>query len=131
MKLKLLNAALIITSVMAYLEWGHDNSIFLLSAEADIIKGLFTDPSSVVHPFTLIPLAGQLMLLATLFQKQPGKALTFLGMGCIAVLLLFIFAIGIMTMNVKIIACSLPFVVTCIATILAHRKGHKTATAEV
>ena len=95
MKLKLLNAALIVTSVIAYLEWGQGNSMFLLSAEADIIKGLFTNPGSVIHPFTLIPLAGQLLLLATLFQKQPGRVLTYLGMGCIAILLLFIFAIGI------------------------------------
>ncbi|MCD6012709.1 MAG: hypothetical protein K0Q79_2571 [Flavipsychrobacter sp.] len=129
MKLKLLNAALIVTSVMAYLEWGQGNSMFLLTGEADIIKGLFTDPASVVHPFTLIPLAGQLMLLATLFQKHPGKVLTFLGMGCIAVLLLFIFAIGIMSLNIKIFASTLPFVVTCVLTVITHRKQRTTAQA--
>jgi hypothetical protein len=125
MKHKFLNAALILTSVIAYLEWGQHNSTFLLTAEADIIKKLFTSPSTVLHPFTLIPLTGQLLLLATLFQKQPRKTLTYIGMCSIGLLLLFIFIIGIISLNVKIAASALPFIITAILTTMANKTKYK------
>ena len=127
MKYKLMNIALIATSLLGYLEWGRTNSMFLLSAEADIITKLFTQPSSVLHPFVLMPLVGQLILLATLFQKQPRKVLTFTGIGALAVLLLFIFFIGIITLNIRIFASTLPFIITCIVTIMAYRKKKRDA----
>ena len=130
MKYKLLNAALIATSVLAYLEWSGDSSMFLLSAEAEIIAKLFTDPASVIHPFTLLPLAGQLILLATLFQKRPGRGLTYVGLGCIALLLYFIFIIGIMAMNIKIFGSTLPFVTISVLTIIAYQRRRKIAIVQ-
>ena len=53
MKSKILNLLLIVTSLFGYLEWGGNNSILLFQAEADIISKLFTDPTSVIHPFIL------------------------------------------------------------------------------
>jgi len=123
MKSKLLNGALILTSVIAYLEWGHNNSTFLFTAEAEVITKLFTHPAEAAHPFTLVPLIGQLLLLISLFQKQPSKALTYTGMGGLAVLLLFIFFIGIISLNIKIIASVLPFIITSILTIMHYRRA--------
>jgi hypothetical protein len=75
MKSKILNLGLILTSVFGYLEWGSGNHAFMFQAEAELLGKLFTDPASVVHPFTLLPLAGQLMLEITWFQPKPGKRL--------------------------------------------------------
>ncbi len=121
-KAKILNLSLVLTSLIGYLEWGEDKTAFLFQVEAVILSKLFQDPASIVHPFVLLPLAGQLLLLFTLFQKQPGKALTFSGLGGIGVLLLLMFAIGVMNLNVKIFASTLPFLVTGILTIRHHRK---------
>ncbi len=125
MKHKILNAALILTSVIAYLEWGGGNNTFLLNGEIDVIKKLFTDPSKAIHPFTIIPLIGQIILLFTLFQKQPAKWLTFTGMGCIGLLLLFIFFIGLLGGNVKILFSTLPFVITCVLTAFFYWKQQR------
>lgn len=122
MKHKMLNAALILTSVIAYIEWGLDSSAFLLQVEVDMLKKLFTDPASVIHPFTVIPLAGQLMLLFTLFQQKPGRALTISGIACLGLLLLFVFLIGIRSGNIRMIASVLPFIIISIYTIVATRK---------
>ena len=81
MKAKILNALLVVTSLFGYLEWGQTNNMFLFEAEAEILTKLIRDPQSIIHPFTLRPLFGQILLLTTLFQKTPGKWLTFCGDG--------------------------------------------------
>lgn len=127
MKSKIINLSLILTSLLGYLEWGKDNSMFLFQGEIDVISKLFTDPTSVIHPFTLLPLIGQLLLVVTLFQKKPSRILTFLGMGGIGILLLLMLAIGIMGPNFKIIISTLPFLVTGVLAIRHYRRNKSAA----
>jgi hypothetical protein len=122
MKKKVLNGCLILTSLLGYLEWGVDNRMFLFQAEIEVLTKLFKDPLSAAHPFTLLPLFGQLILLFTLFQKIPGRLLTFIGLGCLSVLLLFMFLIGVISINYKILLSTVPFVVTAILTMIEIRK---------
>ena len=124
---KIINFGLILTSLLGYLEWGEDQKMFLFQSEMDILAKLFTDPGSVIHPFILLPLIGQILLLITLFQKRPGKILTFLGLGGIAILLLLMFAIGLMSTNVKIVVSTIPFIVTAILAIQHHRRNNSRA----
>lgn len=125
MKIKILNLILILTSLIGYLEWGQNNSMFLLEAEVEIFKKLFSEPASVIHPFTLLPLIGQLLLFITLLQKKPGTVLTYIGIGGLGLLLIFICMIGVLSLNAKQILSSLPFLITAIATIRAFRKLRK------
>lgn len=119
---RLLNLMLVLTSLLGYLEWGVDNSTFLFQAEYEIIAKLFTEPASVMHPFVVLPLAGQLLLLITVFQKEPGKRLTFIGMGCIGLLLGLMFIIGIIGPDIKILLSTLPFIATATIVVLRFRK---------
>lgn len=119
---KILNLLLILTSLSGYLEWGGDNHVLLFQAEADVLKKLWTEPMSVIHPFTLLPLVGQLILLYTLFQPQPGKKLTMTGLGALALLLVFMFVVGVISLNFKIILSTLPFILTAVMTIKYYRK---------
>lgn len=119
---KLLNACLIVSSLVGYLEWGKGSKQFLFQAETEILLKVFTTPASAIHPFTLLPLLGQILLLVTLFQNKPGKVLTFMGMAGIGILLVFMFGVGLMTINIKIAASTLPFLVTGFFTIRYHKK---------
>jgi hypothetical protein len=121
-KAKILNAFLILTSLAGYLEWGKDNETFLFQAEAEILMKLFSNPESVIHPFTLLPMFGQILLLITLFQKNSGKILTYIALACIGLLLVFMFAIGLMSWNVKILISTIPFLITAFLTIRHHRR---------
>ncbi|HRO42773.1 MAG TPA: hypothetical protein PL009_08050 [Flavipsychrobacter sp.] len=112
--LRTLNLALAFTSLCVYLEWGKDNSTLLLFAEAEVIKRLFTDPSSALHPFTIIPLLGQLLLLINTGRRRPGKLLTYIGMACIGILVLFVAFIGVLALNIRIVASTLPFLITSV-----------------
>lgn len=126
MKIKLLNLSLILTSLFGYLEWGTDNQMFLFQGEMEILTKLFIDPISVLHPFTMLPLIGQIILVFTLFQKQPNKTLTFIGMGCIGLLLFFMFVIGLISLNYKVFISTLPFLISSILVLRHHWKlGNK------
>ena len=125
MKPKILNALLVLTSLLGYLEWGKDNKQFLFQAEVEIVSKLFTDPTSVIHPLTLLPLAGQLLLLITLFQKSPNKLLTFIGIGGLSLLRGLMLFIGIISLNLKILCSTLPFLVLGFITIQHHLSPSK------
>lgn len=112
MKHKILTLTAILSSLIGYLEWGIDSKMFLFQGEMEILSKLFTAPRSVLHPFTLLPLIGQLLLLITLLQRQPGKMLTYSGLACIGLLLAFMFVIGLISLNFKILLSTLPFLIT-------------------
>lgn len=117
MKRKIFNLLLILFSMIGYLEWGKANHEFLFQSEAEILNKLFADPKSVLHPLILLPLAGQLLLLITLFQKQPSKVLTLVGLSSLSLLLLLIFIIGLMSFNWKMLLSAVPFILVAILTI--------------
>ncbi|MFN4027875.1 MAG: hypothetical protein ACK4IZ_10550 [Flavobacterium sp.] len=123
MKSKLLNLLLIITSLLGYLEWGKDNATFLFEAELDIVKKLISNPQSALHPFTIIPLVAQLLLIITLFQKKPGAIITYIGLSGLTLLLGFMFLIGLMSWNVKILLSTVPFLVVAILTVIDRKKS--------
>jgi hypothetical protein len=123
MKSKILNILLIITSLIGYLEWGGDNHVFLFQGETEIIIKLFTNPASVIHPFILLPLVGQILLLITLFQKSPGKMLTYFSITSLGLLLGFMFVIGLLSMNFKIVLSTIPFMITAVLTIRNFREN--------
>ncbi len=116
MKKRLLNGFLIITSLLGYLEWGTENQMFLFQGEIEVFSKLLIDPLSVVHPFTLLPLFGQIILFITLFQKKPNRIMTFIGLASLGFLLFFISLVGIISLNYKIFLSTLPFIVTAIFT---------------
>ncbi|MDF1698589.1 MAG: hypothetical protein P1U56_22245 [Saprospiraceae bacterium] len=122
---KALSIVLVIFSLLGYLEWGEDNTMFLFQAEVDIFKKVFTDFGSIAHPFVLLPLLGQILLIYTAFQNPPKKLLVYLGIGCITLLLGLMLFIGIISSNLKILLSTLPFLLTSIVTIVHHQRKSK------
>lgn len=125
MKFKLINILLIVSSLIGYLEWGNHNHVFLAEAEIDIIQKLFTNPQAALHPLTVLPLIGQIILLITVFQKKPSKLFSLIGIYSLGILLAFMFIVGIMSLNFKIILSTIPFITIAIYTIVVYRKEDK------
>ena len=119
---RILNAIAILTSLFGYLEWGGGNSAFLFQAELEVLGKFFSDPVSAAHPFTLLPLFGQVLLLVTLFQKTPSRWLTYAGLACVGLLLMFMFLIGLLSFNFKILLSTVPFIVTAVLAVMEARK---------
>lgn len=122
MKSKTLNFLLIIFSLFGYLEWSGNNHLFLFEAEIEIFSKLFTSPISVLHPFIILPVISQFLLLFTLFQNKPSKKLTYISIFGLGILFVFMLFIGIISLNYKIALSSIPFIVVSIVTMLHHRK---------
>lgn len=123
MKIKILNVLLIISSLFGYLEWGEGQHSFLFQIEAELFQKIVSEPSSVIHPFTVIPSIGQLLLLITVFQKKPNKILTYIGIGSLGLLLGFMTLIGIIGKNPKIFFSTIPFLVFALMVIFNFKKN--------
>lgn len=131
MKGKILNFLVIMTSLIGYLEWGNGEfHSFLFQAEGEVFSKLFTEPSAIIHPFILIPLGGQVMLLLSLFLKGQTRFLTYAGIMSIGVLLLMIFLIGILSSQYIMLASTLPFFVTSVMSFKYHRKQAKVSKSQ-
>lgn len=122
MKAKWLNLGLLLSSLLGYLEWGGDNHMFLFEGELDVIVKLFTDPAAVLHPFTILPLTGQILLIITLFQREPGKVLTIIGMVSIGILLTVVLLAGILSLNIRTILSILPYMFISYLVIIQLRR---------
>ncbi len=117
MKSKILNALLIVTSLFGFLEWGQGNQQFLFQVEGEIVSKFLEAPASVLHPFTILPLFGQVFLLITLFQKLPSKILSYWGIGGIGILFALILLVGCLSLNAKILLSTLPFLTLAFFTV--------------
>lgn len=109
---RLLNIFLLISFLFGYMEWGKGYNEFVFQAEADIFSKSLNNLSSLLHPLILLPLAGQLILIYTAFLKQPPRFLSFLALACLSTIMLFIFFIGLLAPNFRILASTIPFMVT-------------------
>lgn len=123
MKGKILNLLVILTSLIGFLQWGKGNSMFLFQAEAEVLSKLFVSPMDVIHPLIILPLLGQILLFFTLFQKEPNKFLTLSGVCALGLLLGLMFFIGLLNLTIKILASTIPFLIT-VFFIFSHHKMH-------
>jgi len=125
MKLKLYLAALLISSFFVYLSWSQTSSAFLFQMEYEILAKLFRDPLSVLHPFTIIPLIGQVLLLISLLQKQPNNLLMKLGISSLLFLIGFIFIVGLLSLKLSIIISTVPFISLAVLSFLEIKRNNK------
>jgi hypothetical protein len=120
MMAKIRNAGLIISSLLGYLSWGGGNSTFLWEAEWVVISKLLTDPAAVLHPMTLLPMIGQLLLIGTLFQAKPDRLLTYAGIACLGLLLGLMLLVGLWG-DIRVALSTLPFWALVTWTVLRLR----------
>lgn len=129
MKGRILNFFAILTSLFGFLQWGKGNSMFLFQAEAEVISKLFISPVDVIHPLTILPLIGQVLLLVTIFQKEPSKIITLIGVCALGVLLGLMFVIGLIDLDIKVLVSTIPFFITVFYVLRYHKKNVKKTAA--
>jgi hypothetical protein len=112
---------LIISSLFVYLSWGNESAAFLFQMEYEIITKLLNNPTSALHPFTVIPMLGQILLLITLLQKTPTPILLKTGIGCLLFLIVFVFIIGLLSHRIPIIVSTIPFITLAFFTLKSLR----------
>jgi hypothetical protein len=118
---KLLNALLILTPLMGYMEWA-DQHMFIYELEYDLLFNFREKQDAFLHPLILLPLIGQLVLIITLFQREPNKKLTFTGIALLSTIMVFLFFIGFIAKSPAIALYAAPFIVTAIITVWINLK---------
>jgi hypothetical protein len=118
--IKLFNFLLLFSSFFGYLEWPPDNHRFIFQLEADLLRIACNNIMSVAHPFIILPFAGQLFLLISLFQASPRRWLTLTGVFCTGILMLLFLLIGLLEANSRMIASTLPFILISLFVLKFH-----------
>lgn len=118
-----LSISIFLCSLLPYLEWGGNNQAHIYELELDVIRKLISSPTEALHPFTILPLIGQLFILISIFINKRKLILLKTGVVLILLLIAFIFSIGIMNLNLKMIAFSTPYILLSIV-ILKSRTGN-------
>lgn len=121
MKSKGFDVLMLLTSLLVYLEWGGNHHSFLYQAEAEILHKIWFNPVAVWHPLTVMPMLSQLSLAINLVLKQPNRPLVIVGISGLSMLVYFIFFIGILSVNLKIIYSTIPFLVVSMLAIRHYR----------
>ena len=117
MKNKIIYLFLLVSSLIVYLEWGQHNHSFLFQAEISLFLNILKNPIATLHPLTIIPLIGQVLLLIIFFQKKTNPAMLYTSLGCLGILIGFILLVGIFSLNFKIIGSTIPFIICSIWSI--------------
>ena len=121
MVFRLLIFLLLCSTFVPYLEWGMGSSTFIIQSEVEVLSKLFKEPGAVMHPFIIIPLIGQFILLFVFFQKKPAQWLLRAGILAVGLLVVFILFIGLFTFNWKMVFSALPFVVLALWTLWLNK----------
>jgi hypothetical protein len=114
---RFLPLCIFLSFLIGYLEWGGGNSGFIFQLEYDAFTKDFHQ-GAFLHPFILLPLIGQVLLLVSLFVQN--RKLIIAGIIFLSVLMLMILLVGVLSLNLKIIASTLPFL-TLSVFFLLHR----------
>ena len=102
-------ALLLLCTLVPYLEWGKTQSAFLFEIEWLVIKSIFVNPFSIVHPLILLPLFGQLLILVFgVFITRFYPVL--FGIILVSALILLILFVGIFSLNILVVVYCIPFV---------------------
>lgn len=96
--------------------------MFVFQIQWDIFFGDSVKKENFVHPAIALPFIGQLLLLITLFQKEPSRKLTIIGIILMGLLTILLLLIGILGMNFKMILSVLPFIGLSIFYLIKVRK---------
>lgn len=119
---RLINLGIIVAFSICYMEWGTDGSSFMLQTEYIILSKTADFWSSITHPLILSGLAGQILLLIAAFQKSPNRLLTYTGTALLGIIVLFVLLAGALSVNIKQILSTLPFLALAVMAFQLNRK---------
>lgn len=107
---RLLNLGLLIAFQFCYLEWPN-HSMFVFEAEYDIFSKTESLFNNLMHPIILLGLITQLLLFLGFVLKYFNKKINNIAVLLLSILVLFIFLIGVLDWNYKIITSTTPFLI--------------------
>lgn len=106
-KLYVVKLALLLTPLLGYTEWGN-NSAFIGEMEFEVLTNSKNIVSNFTHPLILLPFLAQIIIIIDILKPQKKWLINSSIIAISIVMFLFLF-IGIIDLNLKISASTLPF----------------------
>ncbi|MEZ5046829.1 MAG: hypothetical protein R2831_07530 [Chitinophagaceae bacterium] len=113
---RLLIIAISTTFFFHYLAWGQDQKAYVYEIVQTLFKKGFSQSESFTHPLILMPLLGIIILAIQLFVKLP-RAILYIGIGLMSVLVAFILLAGILSLQPKMVLPPIFFIALVIVYI--------------
>lgn len=120
LKARIYPLVLLLSSLMAYLEWGGGQSAFLFEMEGQLFSDLFHQPEHFVHPLILLPLFGQLVLLYLISRPQAKRIWPLVAIISIGILLIFVLLGALLSWNPMMLISILPFLLISLLWMLYY-----------
>ena len=118
--LRIYSLGLLLSFLLCYFHWGN-NSAFLIEIQYELL--LKNKDVSLLHPLIIGPAIGELLLLFTLLK--PNKKLILTGLILPGVLVLMVLLAGILGLQFKMIASTIPFIIVSILYMRYYKKLKK------
>ena len=81
-------------------------------------------PAALVVALTLLPLAGQLILLISACMKKPDRRMAMAGQLMLSILVGLILIVGLLDLNSRIILSTAPFIIASVVFYRNYKKFH-------
>jgi hypothetical protein len=107
--LRLLKLAVLLSSMLCYLEWGQTNSSFIFEVEYSVLS-MNGSADSFMHPLIILPVIGQVLMLVSICMKHHSKVVTNLGILLLGSLVVVILFVGLLSLNPRTIISTIPFI---------------------
>jgi hypothetical protein len=111
---RILIVLLLLSFQCCYLRWAGGHAAFIFQMEYELLFSNKVSASSFLHPAILLPLSGQVLLLISLFQHPPRRWFVIAGIALTVLLVLLILLAGLLSKDMVMILCCLPFIVLSI-----------------
>ncbi|HND86990.1 MAG TPA: hypothetical protein PK971_01610 [Saprospiraceae bacterium] len=99
----------LLSPLLGYMEWGGGHSAYVWQVEYDLLRGTGVQADTLSHPLVLLPLLGQVLLLALVFMTRPARRWVWVGLSLVGVLMLMLTVVGLLAFHPRILLSVLPF----------------------
>jgi len=120
LKARIYPLALLLSSLIAYLEWGGGQSTFLFEMEGQLFSDLFHQPEHFAHPLILLPLFGQIVLIYLITKPQAKRIGPLVAIISIGILLVFVLLGALLSWNPLMLISILPFLLISLLWMLYY-----------
>src|SRR5262249_19234305 len=106
-------------------------SAFIFQIEYSLISGN-KGIQTFFYPLIFLPFIGQLILLYSIFRKKTNRRVPLIGWILLGLLISVILIVGLLALNVKIIASTLPFIaVSVLFFVLRKKKAMQAGSSQI
>lgn len=110
-KINWLPLSIFATFQLCYLEWAGNNSMFVAEIQYTIFTNYKNYFDNFLHPIILLGLIAQSVIVVSIFIDKFYKKWFTWALTTLTLLVIFLFIIGLLSTNLKIIFSSIPFLI--------------------